>query len=145
MMPTMTREEFDNMSFEELLEWAYDNIDDMHSEEALIEMVKHEIDEDSFKMALHILQAIYDSDAPDGCYYIYDRSMGTLEDPRPITCKSDLEDYIDFGDEEPEKFDRVADYIERWELRDEADEEDGCDDPEVDEEYLAYYKKEGED
>jgi hypothetical protein len=28
MMPTMTREQFEEMSFEELLEWAYDNIDD---------------------------------------------------------------------------------------------------------------------
>lgn len=102
MMPTMTREEFNNMPFEELLDWAYDNIDDMHSEEALIELVKHEIDEDSFMMALHILQAIYDSDAPDGCYYLYDRSMGTLETPMPITCKEDLEEYIDFEEEEDE-------------------------------------------
>lgn len=123
MMPTMTREEFNNMSFEELLDWGYDNIDDMHSEEVLIEMAKHEIDEDDFKMALHILQAIYDSEAPDGSYYIYDRSMGTLVRPVAITCKADLEDYIDFGDEYPDEFDRVADYVERWELRDEADEE----------------------
>jgi hypothetical protein len=100
MIPTMTREEFNNMTFEELLDWAYDNIDDMHSEEALIELVKHEIDEDSFQMALHILQAIYNSDAPDGSYYIYDRSMGTLETPTPITCKEDLEDYINFEAED---------------------------------------------
>jgi hypothetical protein len=122
MIPTMTREEFNNMTFEELLDWAYDNIDDMHSEEALIELVKHEIDEDSFQMALHILQAIYNSDAPDGSYYIYDRSMGTLETPTPITCKEDIEYYIDFGDEDLEEEDKVADYIERWEFRDEADE-----------------------
>lgn len=100
MMPTMKREQFDNMSFEELLEWAYDNIDDIHSEETLKEMVKHEVDEDSFQMALHILSAIYESDCPDGSYYIYDRSMGTLETPTPITCKEDLEDYIDFDEEE---------------------------------------------
>lgn len=123
MMPTMTREEFDSMSFEELLDWAYDNIDNMHSEEVLIDLVKHEIDEDSFKMALHILQAIYDSNAPDGCYYIYDRSMGTLETPTPITCKEDLEEYIDFEDGDLDEEDKVADYIERWELRDEVYEE----------------------
>ena len=100
MMPTMKREQFDNMSFEELLEWAYDNIDDIHSEETLKEMVKHEVDEDSFQMALHILSAIYEGDCPDGSYYIYDRSMGTLETPTPIICKEDLEDYIDFDEEE---------------------------------------------
>jgi hypothetical protein len=118
----MTREEFNNMPFEELLEWAYDNIDDMHSEEVLIELAKHEIDEENLQMALHILLAIYDSDAPDGSYYIYDRCMGILETPTPITCKEDLEDYIDFGDEDPEEFDKVEDYIERWEHRDETDE-----------------------
>lgn len=102
MMPTMTREEFNNMSFEELLDWAYDNIDDMHSEEVLIDLAKHEIDEENLQMAIHILQAIYESDAPDGSYYIYDRCMGTLETPTPITCKEDLEEYIDFDEEDGE-------------------------------------------
>lgn len=102
MMPTMTREQFEAMTLDELLEWAYDNIDDIHSEEALIEMAKHEIDEDSLKMALHILNAIYESDCPDGSYYLYDRCMGTLETPTPITCKEDLEDYIDFDEEDEE-------------------------------------------
>ena len=100
MRHTMTREQFEEMTFEELLEWSYDNIDDIHSEETLLEMVKHEINEDSLRMALHILQAVYESDCPDGSYYLYDRSMGTLETPTPITCKEDLEDYIDFGDDE---------------------------------------------
>jgi hypothetical protein len=118
----MTREEFNNMPFEELLEWAYDNIDGMHSEEVLIELAKHEIDEENLQMAIHILQAVYESDAPDGSYYIYDRSMGTLETPTPITCKEDLEEYIDFGDEDFDEEDKVADYIERWERRDETDE-----------------------
>jgi hypothetical protein len=100
MMPIMKREDFENMSFKELLEWAYDNIDDIHSEDTLLEMAKHEIDKDSLQMALHILSAVYESDCPDGSYYIYDRSMGTLETPTPITCKEDLEDYIDFEEEE---------------------------------------------
>ena len=34
--------------------------------------------------------------------YLYDRSMGTLETPTPITCKEDLEDYIDFEEEDTE-------------------------------------------
>ncbi len=100
MMPTMKREQFENMSFKELLEWAYDNIDDIYSEDTLIEMAKHEIDEDSLQMALHILNAVYESDCPDDSYYIYDRSMGTLETPTPITCKEDLEEYINFDEEE---------------------------------------------
>lgn len=122
MIPTMTREQFNNMTFEELLEWAYENIYYMHSERGLIEMAKHEIDEENLQMAVHILNAIFESDCPDDSYYIYDRSMGTLETPTPITCKDDLEEYIDFGDEDFDEEDKVADYIERWELRDETDE-----------------------
>ena len=100
MMPIMTREQFDNMEFEELLEWAYENIDNLWYEDALIALAKHEIDEHNIQMALHILIAIFDSDCPDGSLYIYDRSMGTLETPTPITCKEDLEDYIDFDEED---------------------------------------------
>ncbi len=148
-MPTMKREEFEAMSFEELLEWAYENIDDMHSEEALIELAKHEIDEDSLRMALHILNAIYESDCPDGSYYIYDRSMGTLETPTPITCKEDLEEYIDFEEDEEERAaerrEAIEETLQQWHDRFHPEPEDFCDDPEVDEEYLAYYKKEGED
>ena len=111
MMPTMKREQFEEMTFEELLEWAYDNIDDIHSEETLLEMVKHEINEDSLRMALHILQAVYESDCPDGSYYIYDRSMGTLETPTPITCKEDFEEYIDFEDDEEAT---IEETLEQW-------------------------------
>ena len=102
MLPKMTREQFEEMSFEELLDVAYDNLDNVWAEEVLIEEAKHEIDEDNMMMALHILNAIHNSDCPDGSYYIYDRSMGTLETPTPITCKEDLEDYIDFDDEDEE-------------------------------------------
>ena len=79
--------------------------------EVLIEEAKHEIDEDNMMMALHILNAIYNSDCPDGSYYLYDRSMGTLETPTPITCKEDLEDYIDFEeDEEDDRSELPWDY-----------------------------------
>ena len=62
-------------------------------------MAKHEIDKENLQVAIHILTAIYESDCPDGSCYIYDRSMGILETPTPITCKEDLKDYIDFDDE----------------------------------------------
>ena len=128
MRPTMTREEFEAMTFEELLEWAYDNIDDIHSEETLLEMVKHEINEDSLRMALHILQAVYESDCPDGSYYLYDRSMGTLETPTPITCKEDLEDYIDFEEDEEERAaerrEAIEETLQQWHDRFNMEEEE---------------------
>ena len=98
-MPKMTREQFEEMSLDELTGWAFDNLDNVHFEGTLLEMAKHEIDNDDLNMALHILNAIYYSDCSDGSYYIYDRSMGIFETPTPITCKEDLEDYIDFDEE----------------------------------------------
>lgn len=103
MMPRMKRESFEALTFDELVEWAYDHLDDVHSEDGLIAMAKHEIDEENLQMALHILNAVYESDCPDDSYYLYDRSMGTLETPTPITCKEDLEDYIDFDEEDEEE------------------------------------------
>ena len=77
-----------------------ENIDFVHHEDALIEMAKHEINEENLHIAIHILTGIYESDEPCGGYYIYDRCRGTLEDVTPITCKEDLEEYIDFEGEE---------------------------------------------
>ncbi len=100
MRPTLTREQFNQMSLEELVEWGYENIDYVHHEEILIDLAKHEIDEENLSVAIHILTGIYESEeAVDGCY-IYDRCMGTLEPVTPITCKEDLEEYIDFEGEE---------------------------------------------
>ena len=50
-------------------------------------------------MAYHILKAIYESAESYNGYYLYDYHMGTLDTPTPVTCKEDLEDYIDFDDE----------------------------------------------
>lgn len=100
MRPTITREQFNQMSLEELVEWGYENIDFVHHEDILIEMAKHEIDEENLNVAIHILTGIYESDEPCGGYYIYDRCMGILEDVTPITCKEDLEEYIDFEGED---------------------------------------------
>ena len=116
-MMTMTKEQFEEMSFEELLELAYDNLDNLWAEEILLEEAKHEIDEDNLQMALHILNAIYESDCPDGSYYIYDRSMGTLETPTPITCKEDLEDYIDFELSEEAEREIIEEELQQWQDR----------------------------
>lgn len=102
MMPKMKREDFENMEFEEFLEWARDNIDDLTSEEALIQFAKDKIDDDSFNVAIHILTAIYEDGLPDVEDWRYDYSMGTCETPIPVTCKEDLEDLIDFDEEDEE-------------------------------------------
>ena len=139
MMPTMTRQQFEELSFEEFMEWARENIDDITDEDTLIQFAKDKIDDDSFNVAIHVLTAIWENGVPDVEDWRYDYSMGTCETPIPITCKEDLEDLIDFGEDEEEAFDFIDYYEARWSGS------DTCDDPEVTEEYLAYYKKDGED
>ena len=117
MRPTMTKEQFEEMSLEELAEWAYENIDYVHHEDVLIEMAKHEIDEENLNVAIHILTGVYESEEAVNGYYIYDRCMGTLEEVLPITCKEDLEDYIDFGDDEEERRLAIEETLELWHER----------------------------
>ena len=95
----MTRKEFETMSFEDFIEWAKENLDDVTDEEILKEFAIEKLQDDNFNMALHIINAIYNNPY-DTEYYRYDYSMGTLETPTPITDKEDLEDLIFFDDEE---------------------------------------------
>lgn len=95
----MTKETFDEMSLDELLEWAYENISDLTTEDLLLEFAKIKIDENSIFLALHILNAVYQSEESYNGYYLYAYDMGTLETPTPVTCKEDLEPLIDFDDE----------------------------------------------
>lgn len=94
----MTRVEFEEMSFEELIDWANENINDLTTEDVLIEFAKSKIDDDNIYMAIHILGAIHNNQY-DTEYYLYDYCMGTLDTPTPVAEKEDLEDYIDFDDE----------------------------------------------
>ena len=120
MMPTMKKEQFEKMTLEELAEWAYENVDYVHHEEVLIDLAKHEIDEENLNVAIHILTGIYESEEAVNGYYIYDRCMGTLEPVVPITCKEDLEEYIDFGEDEEDAESRAESYAEEWAWRQEG-------------------------
>ena len=93
----MTKKEFENMSFEEFIEWANENINDVTHEDILKEFAIKKLQDDDFGMALHIINAIY-TNPYDTEYYRYDYSMGKLETPTPITEKEDLEDLIFFDE-----------------------------------------------
>lgn len=95
----MTEAIYNAMSLDELIDWAYENIDDLTTEDMLLEFAKQKIDDDSIYMALHILNAVYESAEACNGYYLYDYNMGTLETPTPVTCKEDLKHLIDFDDE----------------------------------------------
>lgn len=99
----MTREQFEEMSLEEVMDWIEENLrySPITHEEILIDFAKTKIDDDNIGMAIHVLGAIYNNPY-DTEYYLYEYDMGMLDTPTPITCKEDLEDWIDFEDEEEE-------------------------------------------
>lgn len=96
----MTKQQFDEKTLEEVIDWASENIpNEITIEESLLEFAKMKID-DNIPMAIHILQAVYDSDEAFCGYYLYDYNMGMLETPTPITSKEDFEHLIDFNEDD---------------------------------------------
>ena len=95
----MTRAEFVNMSFENLMEWAVENLDGITTEDTLKDFAMEKLQNDDFGMVLHIINAIYDNPYNTE-FYRYDYSMGTLETPTPIMDAEDIIDLVDFDDEE---------------------------------------------
>lgn len=96
----MTKAEFKNMTLDEVIEYANENINDLTTEDMLLEFAKTKIDDENIYMSIHVLRAVWESGEAYNGYYLYDYSMGTLETPTPVTCKEDFEDYIDFEDED---------------------------------------------
>ena len=94
----MTKKEWEELTLDEAIDWAdweY-GVNERTSEDSLIRFAKEKIDEDNLFLAMHILEAIYNSEEAYNGYYLYDYSAGTTSTPTPITCKEDLEDYISF-------------------------------------------------
>ena len=94
----MTRAEFEKMDFQDLMDYAMENLNDVTDEETLKQFAAEKLESDDFGMVLHIIEAIYNNPY-DTEYYRYDYSMGTLETPTPITELADIDDLIDFDDE----------------------------------------------
>ena len=69
------------MTFNEKIEWLFENADGIHSYEDMKDIAKEAIETENLNVAIHILQAI--NNDPDE-YYSYDYSMGTLETPASI-------------------------------------------------------------
>ena len=96
----MTKKEWEELTLDEAIDWAdfeYE-VNELTSEDSLIRFAKEKIDEDNLFLAIHILEAIYNSEEAYNGYYLYYYSAGTTSTPTPITCKEDLEGYISFAE-----------------------------------------------
>lgn len=98
----MTKKEWKELTLDEAIDYAdYEyGVNELTSENSLIRFAKEKIDEDNLFLAIHILEAIYNSEEAYNGYYLYDYSAGTTSTPTPITCKEDLESYISFAEDE---------------------------------------------
>ena len=95
-MRNITREEFEDMTLEDVMNELSDH-DDITSFDSLKDYAINLIDDNNFFLAIHILEALKECETD---YYIYDYCMGTLTSPTAIEEKEDVEHLFDFEDEE---------------------------------------------
>lgn len=89
----MTAKELNNKSFEEVMEQLNEEWDDVHTYESMADFVGDLIlNQNDIYLAIHMLEAMRDNPAE---WYLYDFTMGTMETPRAITCREDLEEVIE--------------------------------------------------
>ena len=88
----MTRAEFEQKTFIEVMEKLYEQRDDVTTYERLKEFAIENVKEDNFLLAVHILEALRNDVAE---WYEYDYSMGTLQSPSGITEKVHIEHLIE--------------------------------------------------
>ena len=87
----MNKTDFDNKSFDELIEQLYEEIDTITNYDVLKDFAIENIGNDNLYLAIHILEAIQHGDY----YYDYDYSMGKLDTPTPLEFKADVIDYLE--------------------------------------------------
>ena len=91
----MTKKELYDLNFNEAAEKLCETHDCITTYETLNAFAIMHIENDSFNVAIHILEALRSNPAD---YYDYDYSMGTLETPTALSLHADLEDYCE-GDQ----------------------------------------------
>ena len=89
----MTRTEFEQKSFEEVMEQLNEERDEITDLDMLKEFAVKAINEGNYFLAIHVLKALQDGNDED--WWNYDYSMGTLDTPTPITEKEDVEHLIE--------------------------------------------------
>lgn len=92
----MTRAEFEEKSFEEVMEQLNEEYDHITTIDTLKEFIKENIDEENFNVASHLCNAIWNDPNPDmSDWYDYDYSMGTTDTPVCLSKKEDVEHLIE--------------------------------------------------
>ncbi|MDD3832234.1 MAG: hypothetical protein PHW00_06255 [Clostridia bacterium] len=88
----MTKEQLLKMDFEDAIRVLSEESNFITSYDTLKDFAVEKLKDDNVGLALHILEAIYNT---YGEWYDYDYCMGTLETPTPLLTIEDLEDYCE--------------------------------------------------
>lgn len=98
----MKRSEFEKImeesSFDDAMALLYEESDTVTTYETLKCFVIQNIEEDNNMLALHIWNAVYNSEG-DSDWYYYDYCAGTTCTPRRLNNIEDVEQYIGFDEE----------------------------------------------
>lgn len=87
-----------DLSFDDAIQLILDNdigVDYLMDFYSMKELIKHEVDEENMNMVQHLANAIWNDNGEGEEWWVYDRSMGTLETPYSIGSVSELLEYLD--------------------------------------------------
>lgn len=88
----ITVKDYNEKSFDDLMEQLNEEMDDIHTYEDMKDFAKYQIENDNLYFALHVLNGINNNPAE---WYLYDYTMGTMASVMSITCKEDIEHLIE--------------------------------------------------
>lgn len=92
----MTRSEFESKSFEEVMDQLNEEVQEVTTIDVLKDFIKENINDDNFNIASHLCNAIWNDPNPDmSDWYLYDYSMGTMDTPVCVSCKEDVEHFVE--------------------------------------------------
>lgn len=92
-MISMTRLEFEEKSFEDVMSQLNEELDEITTLNMLKDFAKSKIDDGNYLLANHIIEALKNGNDED--WWDYDYCMGTLDIPIPLVEKEDVEHLID--------------------------------------------------
>lgn len=91
-MLKIKRNEIEEMSYDELISFMCENDFDENlvSEGTMKEYIVEAVYDDYWTLVSHLSEYMNGAE-----YYIYDRGMGTCEDPKPLEDEFDIIDYLE--------------------------------------------------
>lgn len=89
----MTREYFENHTFNDVMEKLYEECTDVTTLDMLKDFINETILKGQYYLSEHLIKALRNGN--DEYYWLYDYNMGTLDTPVPIDSLEDVKHLID--------------------------------------------------